>query len=93
MLHRLHGAKSLTGFKLCATTPNNMQQGVQTDPTCNIQQCWVRLHGVSETSPLGSGLVTLNLVPRSHSVSHFPLAVGDLGTRLGHSLFALSARA
>ena len=32
--------KSLTGFKLNATTPNNMQHGVQTDPTCNIQQCW-----------------------------------------------------
>ena len=30
---------SLTGFKLCATTPNNMQQGVQRDATCNIQQC------------------------------------------------------
>ena len=37
----LHEAKSLTGFKLCATTPNNMQQGVQTDATCNILQfCW-----------------------------------------------------
>ena len=35
---------SLTGFKLCATTRNNMQQGVQTDATCNIQQCCVRLH-------------------------------------------------
>ena len=35
--------ESLTGFKLCATTPNtfnNMQQGVQMDSTCNIQQCW-----------------------------------------------------
>ena len=32
--------KSLTGFKLCATTRNNMQQGVQTNATCNIQQCW-----------------------------------------------------
>ena len=32
-------AKTLTGFKLCATTPNNTQQGVRTDPTCNIQQC------------------------------------------------------
>ena len=32
--------KSLTGFKLCATTRNNMQQGVQTDATCNIQHCW-----------------------------------------------------
>ena len=37
---RLHGAKSLTGFKLCATTSNNMQQGVQTDARCNIQQYW-----------------------------------------------------
>ena len=27
-----------------ATTSNNMQQGVQTDPTCNIQQCCVRLY-------------------------------------------------
>ena len=32
--------KSLTGFKLCATTRNNMQQGVQTDATCNFQHCW-----------------------------------------------------
>ena len=30
----------LTGFKLCATTPKNVQHGVQTDATCNIQQCW-----------------------------------------------------
>ena len=34
------GDKSMTGFKLCATTSNNMQQGVQADATCNIQQCW-----------------------------------------------------
>ena len=26
-------------------TCNNMQQGVQTEATCNIQQCCVRLHG------------------------------------------------
>ena len=38
---RLHVAKSLTGFKLYATTPpNNTQQGVQTNATCNIQQSW-----------------------------------------------------
>ena len=35
----------LTCTKLCTTlsldTPNNIQQGVQTDPvTCTIQQCW-----------------------------------------------------
>ena len=27
------------------TTCNIMQQGVQTDATCNIQQCCVHLHG------------------------------------------------
>ena len=27
-------------------------------------------------------LFFINLVPKSHSVLHFPLAVGDLGTRL-----------
>ena len=27
-------------FKLCATTRNNMQQGLQMDATCNIQQSW-----------------------------------------------------
>ena len=37
---RLFVAKSVTGFKRWATTSNNMQQGVQTDATCNIQQSW-----------------------------------------------------
>ena len=49
---RLHGPKRLTAFN-CTTTPNNMQHGVHTDATCNIQQCWellannccVHLHG------------------------------------------------
>ena len=45
---RLREAKSLTGFKLCATKSNNMQQGVQTDATCNIQQCCVLLRGALE---------------------------------------------
>ena len=34
--------QSLTGFKICATTPNSRQQhaqGMKTDATCNIQQC------------------------------------------------------
>ena len=30
--------------KQLPTTRNNMQQGVQTDATCNIQQCCVSLH-------------------------------------------------
>ena len=30
------------------TTRSNMQQGGQTDATCNIQQCCVRLHGTLE---------------------------------------------
>ena len=36
-------AKKLTGFNFLqqhATTSNNIQQGVQTDATCNIQPCW-----------------------------------------------------
>ena len=37
---RLYVAKSLNGFKLCATTRNNMQKDVQAGATCNIQQCW-----------------------------------------------------
>ena len=32
--------KSWTSFKLCTTTPNNMQQGMQMYVTCNIQPCW-----------------------------------------------------
>ena len=39
MLHQF----AKTSFKLCTTTPNNTQQhatSVQTDATCNIQQCW-----------------------------------------------------
>ena len=35
---RLHVYKRLTGFKLCPTTCNRV--GVQTDATCDIQQCW-----------------------------------------------------
>ena len=34
--------KNLTGFKLCATTSNNMQQGVQTDATLLDVTCCVR---------------------------------------------------
>ena len=32
-------------FDRFQTLRNNMQQGVQTDATCNIQQCCVHLHG------------------------------------------------
>ena len=32
----LHVAKNLIGFKLCATTPNNILQVVKTDATCKI---------------------------------------------------------
>ena len=51
---RLCVAKSLTGFKLCATTRNNMQQGVQTDATCNIQQSWELL--ANDVAPACTGL-------------------------------------
>ena len=32
------------------TTRNNIQQGVQTDATCSIQQCCVLLHGAKDIS-------------------------------------------
>ena len=32
----LYEAKNLIGFKLCATTPNNILQVVKTDATCKI---------------------------------------------------------
>ena len=37
--------KSLTCFKLCSTTHNNLQQGVQTDAHCEIQQCCMHFLG------------------------------------------------
>ena len=53
--------------KTDTTTPYNMQQGVQTDETCNIQQWGVRLHGVlnqlsrgnkiTKTDSLGEGFL------------------------------------
>ena len=44
-----HGTKEMSGpisnfAQQHATTSNNMQQGVQTDATCKIQQCCVRLY-------------------------------------------------
>ena len=51
---RLYVAKSLTGFKRCVTTSNNMQQGVQTDATCNIQQSWELL--VNDVASVCTGL-------------------------------------
>ena len=40
------GSISLTSFKHRTTTPN-MQQGVQTNATCNIQQCCCKLLAIS----------------------------------------------
>ena len=50
--------KSLTGFKLGAKTPNNTQQVVQTDATCNIQQCWELLVNI-----VASFFTGLNISP------------------------------
>ena len=36
-----------------AITSDNMQHGVQTDATCNIQQCCVRLHASSGNNAMG----------------------------------------
>ena len=58
--------KSLNGFKLCAKTPNNMQQGVQTDATCNIQQCWELLVNI-----VASVFTGLNIYPNSTCLECF----------------------
>ena len=51
--------KSLTGFKLCATTSNNMQQAVQMDATCNIQH-WELL--ANNVASVCTGLNTFNVI-------------------------------
>ena len=38
----------VSNFAQQLPTTRNMQQGVPTDATCNIQQCWVRLHAALE---------------------------------------------
>ena len=44
-------AQTFDRLKTLATTPNKMQRGVQTDATCYIQQCYVRLHGALSYTP------------------------------------------
>ena len=50
--------RSLIGFKLCATTPNNTQQGVRRTQTCNTQQCWKLLN--NNVASVCTGLCTLD---------------------------------
>ena len=52
--------KSLTGFKLCATTSNNIQQHATADARCNIQQCWELL--VSNVASVCRQPNTLNVL-------------------------------
>ena len=75
----LHVAKSLTSFKLGASSPiNTQQQGVQTDATSNIQQCWellatniccVRLNGALER--LGEEEVYRGFIPEQMNRKEF----------------------
>ena len=52
-----------------ATTSNNMQQGVQTDATCNIQQCW-ELFANNVLLSLATRLLCCNdFLPRLRSTS------------------------
>ena len=65
-----HGTKEMLGFvgwkvwlvsnfaQQHAKTSNNMQQGVQTDATCNIQQCWELL--ANNVASVCTGLNDLN---------------------------------
>ena len=67
--------KSLTGFKLCATTSNNMQQGVETDATCNIQQCWELL--ANDDASVCTGLKT-HLTGHKHAPTCFFHSCGNV---------------
>ena len=61
---RLQGAKSFTGFKLCATTPNNTQQhatGCANNATCNIQQFWELLANNAKMASIVKRVSTANL--------------------------------
>ena len=61
---RLHGAKSFTGFKLCATTPNNTQQhatGCANNAACNIQQFWELLANNAKMASIVKKVFTANL--------------------------------
>ena len=45
-------------FDRFQTLRNNMQQGVQTDATCNIQQCCVRFHGALDSNAEAPGFMS-----------------------------------
>ena len=54
-----------------ATTSNNMQRGVETDATCNIQQCWEFL--ANNVASVCTGLKTPNVLQNSSllfSITH-----------------------
>ena len=61
---RVHGDKSFTGLKLCATTPNNTQQhasGCANDAACNIQQVWELLANNAKMASIVKKVFTANL--------------------------------
>ena len=61
---RLHGSKSLTGFKLHTTSANKCQHcfgSMQTDATCLAQQCCLLL--ANNVASVCMGLKTLYVYP------------------------------
>ena len=60
----MHGDKSFTGLKLCATTPNNTQQhasGCANDAACNIQQVWELLANNAKMASIVKKVFTASL--------------------------------
>ena len=64
-----------------ATTSNNMQQGVQTNATCSIQQCCVRLHAV----------LYLNKLSRLYAEFRLTAENRNHARQVIYSLFALES--
>ena len=50
--------RAVQKFDRLQTLRNNMQQSVQTDATCNIQQCWELLG--TKLRPFARGLILVN---------------------------------
>ena len=59
-----HGCWCITNLAHGLTTSNNMQQGVQMDATCNIQQCCVHLHGLYNRREI------IQVIPRASKTKH-----------------------
>ena len=82
---RLHGAKSLTGFKLCATTCNRMCKRTQHVTSNNVGSCWSTM-----LRPFARSLTTPNNTHQRTCYVLHPTMLGVVGQRCVRLYGALS---